>query len=187
MKSLSEYLIESKQTYTYRVRIADELADEFADKLERELGQFDLVKLSAAKKTPVQKNPKGFEGIENTEVNTFDVETNYPAAVTALVDMINKLGIPTNRLQVIAGEETEQQLEQGVLLTGALPEGDKEAGKEYGTAYQDQVKNADKSHVVFASNDIAKPAQTTNELPQGTKSAVGSTQNKMPEVKSFAR
>jgi hypothetical protein len=197
MKSLTHYLTESVQTYEYRIKIADEIDDKFAAKLERELGQFDLVKLSNPKKTPMQRSPYGFEGIENSEVYIIDVEFNYPAAPHQIQSIITRLGIADNRSTVSTKGADEQAAKEladyennnkgDALLTAPYPDGDKEASKDYGTAYQNHVKNADKTKIEFASPTATPKAKTTNDLPTGTKSAMGSTKNKLPDVKSFAR
>ena len=176
MKSLNHYLTESKQTYSYRVKIAAELEDSFCADLEKKLGQFDLVSVSKPKKSPIQKKPLGFNDVFNTEVHTMDVEFNYPASPAQLQEIIHGMGIDPNRIMIVtpgnddANMKQASEVEEGPVLTSALPEGDKEAGDEYNTA---DVKNADKSKIDYAAPKTPK-AKTTNDLPQGTKSAMGS-------------
>jgi len=189
-KTLNQYLIESTKTYSYRIKIASDLTDKMYSDLSSKLTQFDVVNISKPKKTPFQKTPLGFNGIENAEVNIIDVEFNYPATPVQLQNIINSIGIDVNRVIIMtpelddANQKIQDDTEDGTLLTSALPEGDKEANAEYATA---DVKNADKSNIEYAG-PTADKAKTTNDLPQGTKSAMGSVkQPNVPNVKSFAR
>jgi len=187
MKSLNQYIVENRQTYTYRIKIAAELPDDFCKKLEKKLDQFDLVSLSTANKTPIQKKPLGFSNVENAEVHTMDAEFNYPASSAQIQSIITGMGIGDNCINIVSSDFVEPfdgASEEGPILTAELPEGDKQAGDEYNSA---DVKNADKSNIEYAAPNTP-PAKTTNDLPQGTKSAMGSNKKaKLPDVKSFAR
>jgi hypothetical protein len=83
MKTFAEYLTESKKTYKFKVRVAGELPENFADKLESALTKYDIVGISAGKKTPITEKPLDFPQLSNMEVTHYEVEVNYP--VTAYV------------------------------------------------------------------------------------------------------
>jgi len=79
MKSLQEYLTESKKTYKFKIRVAGELPEGFASKLETNLKKYDVANLSAGKKSPIQETPLDFPQLQNMEVTHYEVELNYPA------------------------------------------------------------------------------------------------------------
>ena len=57
MKNFQHYLAESERTYNYRIKFVGDLDAGFLKALEEKLKQFDIVKISAPKTTPVQVNP----------------------------------------------------------------------------------------------------------------------------------
>jgi len=181
MKSLHEYLIESKQTYEYRIKIAGELTKEQIERMERGFEAFDMVSLSEPKRLPIQESPLGFEGVKNKEVHIMDAVFNYPASTEAFTEICRQSGIAGSNVIVLnkAFEESmmdeESRKDEGdeALLDSDLPEDVQAvvtAKKEYGTVgdEKDVIKNAAKTDYEFASDDVAPKAETTNDLPQGT-------------------
>tara|TARA_B100000524_G_C23401910_1_gene280882 strand:+ start:359 stop:520 length:162 start_codon:yes stop_codon:yes gene_type:complete len=53
MKSLAQYLVETRQTFDYRIKILGDADAELINKLEEKLQQFDVVKMTEPKKTPI--------------------------------------------------------------------------------------------------------------------------------------
>lgn len=79
MKSFVEHLMESKKTYKFKIKVAGELPEGFADRLEMNLKKYDLINLTSGKKTPIQESPLDFPQLRNMEVTTYETEFNYPA------------------------------------------------------------------------------------------------------------
>jgi shikimate dehydrogenase len=65
MKNFKDYLVESEKTYNYRIKVVGDIESGFFKALEDKLKQFDIVKISGAKTTPVQTNPADFLAFEN--------------------------------------------------------------------------------------------------------------------------
>lgn len=84
MKSFKEFLTESEKTYKFKIRVAGELPEGFADTLESNLKKFDLVSLSAGKTTPIQEKPMDFPQLQNMELTHYDAEVRYPTSGHAL-------------------------------------------------------------------------------------------------------
>lgn len=87
MKSFKEYLIESKQTYDFKIKVAGE-HDNVAKKIKEALAKFDVASCSEAKTTPIQETQVDFPDHKNIGVTLVDVCLNYPATsaeVRALV------------------------------------------------------------------------------------------------------
>lgn len=78
MKSFKDFLTESKKTYKFKIRVAGELPEGFADRLKMNLEKFDLVNLSAGKRAPITEKPLDFPQLQNIEVTHFEAEVNYP-------------------------------------------------------------------------------------------------------------
>jgi len=191
-KTYYQYLLESEQTYKYRVKVAGGCDNECLKELETKLAKFDLINMSSPKTTPVMEDPLDFPGVKNMEVCMFEVEIAYPAGQDALYDMIESCTRrPKSQIKVVSDhfaqsyEENEgAEPEEAPILEKDYDEQSKEAGE----AYADPAKVVPETPTRFkiAGGDTPK-AQTTNDLPMGDKSAMGSVKPKLPNVKSFAR
>jgi hypothetical protein len=88
MKSYKEYLIESKQVYEFKIKIAGDCPKDCSMLIKRALSKFQVENCSSGKSTPIQETQVDFPGHKNVGVTLFDVSTNYPATsaeVTALI------------------------------------------------------------------------------------------------------
>ena len=88
MSTFKEYLIESAKSYDYKIKIAGDIDKDFATKMETALGKFEVAKMSAGKKTPIQSLPLDFPALSNESVTIWDVTTNYPASVREMKEYI---------------------------------------------------------------------------------------------------
>ena len=64
MKSFAQYLVETRQTFDYRIKILGDVDAELINALEEKLQQFDVVKMTEPKKTPIQKNLLTFQELK---------------------------------------------------------------------------------------------------------------------------
>ena len=88
MSTFNQYLTEAAKSYDYKIKVAGELADGFASRMETALQKFELAKMSSGKKTPIQSVPLDFPALSNETVTIFDVTTNYPCSVIALKEYL---------------------------------------------------------------------------------------------------
>jgi hypothetical protein len=88
MKSFKEYLIESKQVYEFKIKIAGDLPDGCAKKIKEALTKFKVENCSAGKSTPIQETQIDFPGHKNVGVTVFDVKTEYPATSLEIRDAV---------------------------------------------------------------------------------------------------
>ena len=121
MSTFTQYLTEAAKSYDYKVKVAGTIADDFKNRMETALQKFELAKMSAGKKTPIQSMPLDFPALSNEEVTIFDVTTNYPVSVNVLKEYLADYMNVNASLIVVRkpGEPTEE--------------------------YQDQIANAGKS------------------------------------------
>jgi hypothetical protein len=183
MKNFQEYLAESQRTYNYRIKIVGDVAPDFVKMLEEKLRQFDPVKISAVKKTPIQAKPADFPAAANESVASMDVEFRYPAIEPQIQQLAQLLGLNPNRIRLLTtayeesmAEEKDKIEEQNKdLLTDTdypAPDAEQKALKKDYSAdpYQHAVlKNAYRSEFTVAGGKTP-PAETTNNLPMGTTS-----------------
>ena len=125
MKSFRSYLVESEQTYKFRIKLACECSDETMDALETALQKYDMKSMSKPKKTPIQEHPMDFQTLQNAEVFIMDAELQYPVTAHALYEYISQVvGVPASHLVVINQDNPEEIAREEAL---------KEEGEEYET------------------------------------------------------
>ena len=114
MSTFKDYLTESTKSYDYKVKVAGTIADDFKNRMETALQKFELAKMSAGKKTPIQSMPLDFPALSNEEVTIFDVTTNYPVSVNVLKEYLADYMNVNASLIVVRkpGEPTEEYQDQ---------------------------------------------------------------------------
>lgn len=183
MKKFQEYLTESERTYNYRIKIVGDVAADFIKSLETKLQQFDIVKISKPKTTPVQLKPADFPKHSNDSVTSMDVEFRYPAIEPQIKQIAQLLFLDPNRIIMLTPgyedsmdkERKDVEEQNKDLLTDTnypAPDAEQKAlSKDYSAnPYQHAVlKNAYKSDFTVAGGKTPK-AETTNDLPMGNNS-----------------
>lgn len=185
MRAFKEYLTESTKTYMFRVRVADELSKDRLDKVKKILDKYSLSAISEPKRLPIQQKTFGFEHLNNPEVNVVDVVTNYPCTPQEVQSAFNSAGIALGRIMITT---TNQE----VLIAPAASEAgegkavlDKDLPKSTYPQMLADLENAlaskesSKYQYTYAG-EKTKSSKTSNDLPQGNQSPVGSKQNKIP-------
>ena len=139
MSTFAKYLTESTKTYEYKVKIAGDIGKDFTTRLETALQKFEVQKLSAGKKTPIQSLPLDFPAIKNESVTIFNLSTSYPVSVRELKEYIaDYMRISPAMVVVRTPDEPTEE-------------------------YQEQIANAGKSEYVNKLHDIEyKDAPKTN-------------------------
>jgi hypothetical protein len=182
MKPFAKYLAESERTYNYRIKVVGDVPDGFFKELRDKCAQFDIVKMSDAKSTPVRRVIPDFPAFPNQPMKIVDVEFKYPAIEPQIKQLAQILGLDPNRIVMMATPyeesldiESEKIADQNQdLLDSPYPAPDAEQralSKDYATGPYDHavLKNAYRSNFTVAGGKTP-PAKTTNELPMGNKS-----------------
>jgi len=114
MTDFKQYLAESTKEYNYRIKVAGDLSEDFASRLETALKKYEVKSLSKGKKTPIQEVPLDFPNLKNTAVTIFELKTSYPASVFEMHSYIsNIMRLQPNQLVVRKpGEPTEEYQEE---------------------------------------------------------------------------
>jgi hypothetical protein len=87
-KTFVEHLNEAKKTYSFKVGVAGDLPEGYADHLEMVLQKFKVENMSAGKRTPITERPLDFPQLQNTHVHYYDVELGYPTTPQVLQQYI---------------------------------------------------------------------------------------------------
>ena len=182
MKNFQQYLAESERTYNYRIKIVGDVAPDFVKQLEEKLKQFDIVKISKPKSTPVQLKPADFPKHSNDSVTSMDVEFRYPAIEPQIKEIAQLLMLDPNRIIMLTtpheeGMDTERErvaAQNKDLLDTDYPADTPEQKaliKDYSAPYDEHavLKNTYRSDFTVAGGKTP-PAKTTNDLPMGTSS-----------------
>jgi len=183
MKPFAKYLAESERTYNYRIKVVGDVPEGFFKQLEGKLEQFDVVKMTGPKTTPVRKQIPDFPAFPNQPMSIIDVEFKYPAIEPQIKQLAQLAGLDPNRIvmnttpyeEELNVESDKIEAENKDLLKDTdYPAPDKKQkalNKDYATGPYDHavLKNAYRSDFSVAGGKTP-PAKTTNDLPQGTKS-----------------
>ena len=183
MKNFQQYLAESERTYNYRIKIVGDVAPDFIKALEDKLAQFDIVKISKPKTTPVQAKPADFPKHSNDSVTSMDVEFRYPAIEPQIKQIAQLLFMDPNRIimlttpheESMASEKSRIEDENKDLLTDTdypAPDAEQKAlSADYSAPYDEHavLKNSYRSDFTVAGGKTP-PAKTTNDLPMGNDS-----------------
>jgi len=182
MKPFAKYLAESERTYNYRIKVVGDVPDGFFKELRDKCAQFDVVKMSDAKSTPVRRVIPDFPAFPNQPMKIVDVEFKYPAIEPQIKQLAQLLGLDPNRIVMMATPyeesldiESDKIADQNKdLLDSPYPAPDAEQralSKDYATGPYDHavLKNAYRSNFTVAGGRTPA-AKTTNDLPMGNKS-----------------
>ena len=195
MKNFLQHLTDSQKTYEFRIKIANiDPADKLAA-LETAFDAYGLQSLSKAKRLPIKSNDIDFPSMVNCQIYLMDVVLTYPVNDSQLLAIVSqRAGIAQSNIVVTSPNHPEEQrrwdLEGNDVREFKKGEAvlDKEysadecaSGEEASKAYSQGsfLKELNKVKFEIAGNESAD-GKTTNDLPQGTQSPVGSVQNKIP-------
>ena len=183
MKNFAHYLAESERTYNYRIKMLGKPPGDLVAQLKKKLDQFDPVKMSDPKTTPIQIIPTDFPNNKNDSVTMFDVSFRYPAIEPQIKQLAQLLGMNPNHIIMqttpyvdgLVDEYEKVDAENKDLLGDTdypAPDAEQKAlKKDYATGPYDHtvLKNAYRTNFTVAGGKTPA-AKTTNDIPMGNKS-----------------
>jgi hypothetical protein len=197
MKSFAHYLTESRKTFDYRIKILGDTDAKFINALEEKLQQFDVIKMSEVKRSPIQKVLPDFPGIENEGMSFFDVSFNYPATPPQITQIARLLGLNPNHMIIqqagyadsVDGERDGYEAQSTPLLGADYEPNTAEAeeAKDYYAAdpYQRKVVGNEYSSDFTIAGGKTAPAVYNTDKPASQDSPIMG-KNKIPTVTSSA-
>lgn len=175
MKTFREYLAESKKVYSFKVKVAGEIPEDFEKNLKERLEKHKVVTFEKLKTTPVQKTPLDFPELTNKEVTTYDVVLEYPVTSPEISTDIRDMGLEESCYRV-RGSEEPSEIEQ--LQIDNEPSGESVLNDaEYKTS--DNVKHKDYFGDDFNKSFLKDLSKTAKDREKET----GKGEYKLPKVK----
>lgn len=203
MKKFSEFLAESVKNYSYNVKLAFKPDNEDMTAIENALQKYNIVSITQPKSLPIQRVDKDFPGLKAPETYVFNVELAYPSSENMIRHTVASVGFKFEQVAVSSPQHDASMDKENndvaantsdtpLLLKPYDPQNNEEiSGENFGDTYNERlVKNSIGSTDQIIPKEFKKThGKTLNdkEFKIGDKSAVGSTVNKRPPVKSFAR
>lgn len=193
MKNFLEHLAETQKTYEYRIKLANVDPAECKERLENALDAYGLESLSEGKRLPIKESDIDFPNHKNLQIYIVEAVLNYPVNDQQLRAIIaERVGLAANLVVVVPANHPEEQrrwnlegndireYKQGEsVLDKPLEEvKNDEASKQYSMA--GSLLKELSTPEFKAEGGAAETAKTTNDLPTGDASPVGSRQNKIP-------
>lgn len=203
MKAFKQYLMESHRTYDFRIRMACEATTEVIDKIKVVLEKYQLDTMSKPKRLPIQESPE-FPNMGPVEINIIDISLNYPVNEEQVRTKIAESGCvqlacikvnPLNSPYEAALERKEQSNKDGIVVmtqeemqceppakdlvgNDRVPTLIKELEETRKYQYPDTAGGKTKAKGTVSQG-------TTNEIPVGQVSPIGTHQNKIPVAKKM--
>ncbi len=120
MKTFKEYLAESKKVYSFKVKIAGELPENFQESLKKCLEKYKIITLEKMT-TPIQESPLDFPELHNKEVTIYDLAVEYPITAPELVSHVKECGVMEDCMR-IRGSSEPSEIDQIISAGGDAAE-----------------------------------------------------------------
>jgi hypothetical protein len=204
MKSLHAYIAERNTTYDFRIKVAKQNPDEIMEDIKNALNAYELVSITKPKSLPIQEH-REFPKWGPCECWQFEAELAYPVTAPQIAQLLKeRTGMQAEWVCVYGKDQADDndafeaygKDHEGSLLLNSELQDVPGAQDLVGTLRKDSLLKeldqqspkmvaleSDADLVSGRAGERTRPAATTNQLPQGSKSPVGSQQNKLPPVK----
>ena len=204
MKSLHDYIAERNSNYSFRIKVAKQNPKDIMEEIKNALDAYQLVDITAPKSMPVQEH-REFPKWGPCECWQFEATVAYPVTSPQIYQLLReRTGMQAEWVCVYGKQQADdndafeaygKDHEGALLLDNELKDvpgaqdlvADKRKDSLLKELDQQSPKmvalESDAELVSTRAKERTPNAQTTNQLPQGSKSPVGSQQNKLPPVK----
>jgi hypothetical protein len=201
MKPFKAYLTESQRTYDFRVRIAGDLTSEMIDKIKQSLETYKVDSVSAPKRLPIQETLE-FPNMGPVQVNIIDIKLCYPATDAQVRSLIANCGCvaeanvkvhPANSPYEAIAAGTEVSNKGGKPGESVLLQADMVAEKVEADFMGDgripnlikELEETRKYEYPDAAGGNTPRGKTTNDIPVGTTSPIGTHKNKVSTTRKL--
>lgn len=193
MKKFQAYFYEAGKLFEFRVKLAGvDPKGEIMESIKNALNAYEVETVGKVKRLPIQEH-RDFPKAGACECYIFDVAVRYPTITEQIRQLIiQRAQIPGDKVCVYTQAQMEQEeLNASEDSKGAVLEqeeltaesGQDLVGEKRLTSFLKELET--KKHEIEGKEKA--DGKTTNEIPQGTESPVGSTKVAKPEPKSSAR
>jgi hypothetical protein len=203
MKNLHDYIAERNSNYAFRIKVAKQNPKDVMEEIKNALNAYELIDITTPKSLPVQEH-REFPKWGPCECWQFEATVAYPTTQVQIAQLLKeRTGMQAEWVCVYGKQQADdndafeaygKDHEGALLLDDKLQDvagaqdlvGDKRKDsmlKELDAQSPKLTGFKDPKLTSQQSSEKTPAAKTTNQLPQGTKSPVGSQQNKLPQVK----
>ena len=192
MKTFKDFLFHSQKTYEFRIKLAEvEMNEDNLARIRNALEAYGVEEMGKPKRLPVQEHAD-FPRMGPCECHFIDFSIKYPTTSDQLTHVVAERALLDKGRVCVKTRAADEEIRAAEALgqdqEGALleePDLKDESGAQelvgqnrVGSFIKELAKNKVSKFEVAGSEKA--DGKTTNELPQGTKSPVGSSQNKIP-------
>lgn len=182
MKTLKDYLAESKKTYAFKIGIAGDLPENVDSRLKTALEKYSVASFKKSSSTPIQERPLDFPQLQNMNVTFFEVEIRYPTTEAVLQEYLGgSCGVSRSHLIVrnpAAPAEQEAEIKEAGAYESILtkedmggPSAQQDVGQSRVMDLLKELEAARKDRPDRAESGFK--LETSKPEPQNSKSVVG--------------
>ena len=194
MKTFTEYLYHAQKTYEFRIKLADvEMTDENLSRIRNALEAYGIKNMGKPKRLPIQVHAD-FPKLGPCECHHIDFTIKYPTTTEQLAHIIaeralinkGRVCVKTKDADEIitSAENLGQDQESPVITDPVLKDEDKAQSLVGQARVSGFIKELAKNKVskFEVAGKEKTDGTTTDSLPQGVISPIGSKQNKIPSL-----
>lgn len=179
MKNLSQYLIESEQTYDFKIKIANiEIDNDVLDRIEHALNTFEVASLSKPKSLPIEDKSLDFPSLANCEVSLISASLKYPCNDEQVRQAVSQQArLPLANIVVIPKNQPEE------LLRDQKVE-DEANNKKYEPILTKELENVSGGQLLVGMkrvDSMLKEIETRKMELAAKSEADGKTTNSLPQ------
>jgi hypothetical protein len=180
MRTLKEYIAESKKTYPFKIGIAGDLPENVESNLKIALEKYGIHNFKKIKTTPIQERPLDFPRLANTTVTFFEVSVNYPTTEAVLEEYLSSMCDVKRGYMIVRNPNTplevQKETTESEVYEPLLTKEHIDAPSAQGDVGQSRVMDLLKE-LETARKDRADSGfklESSKSEPHNTKSVVGS-------------
>jgi len=107
MKTFRDYLSESKKIYSFKVKLAGEIPENFLETLKKRLDNYKIVTLEKMA-TPVEETSVDFSQYGDKEITVFDLAVEYPITAPEIGAYLKEMSISEECFRVRGSMEPSE-------------------------------------------------------------------------------
>lgn len=191
MKPFTQYLYHTQKIYEFCIKLAEvDVSEDNLSRIKNALEAYCVESMSKPRRLPIQEH-RDFPKMGPCECHVINIGLKYPTTTEQLTQIVAERALlDKGRVCVYTKDDFEQQvaINSEAVRTEPLltdPTLEDEAGAQalvgqarVGSFLKELEKNKTSKYEIAGKEKA--DGTTTDSLPQGTKSPVGSSQNKIP-------
>ena len=122
MKTFTEYLTESKKIYSFKIKVAGDLPENFINDLKSRVDKKSCIKLEEVEKTPAAELPMEFPEMPEAEIHILEMICEYPITSPEVVNEISAMGLEASCFRVRNSLEPSE-IDQATVGEVSNPDG----------------------------------------------------------------